>query len=288
MYLSKELDFLLSPFCYTNPLTWGIEMFWDTVWAWPQFKTAKVAATHSRNGAGTWQSKLCSCTGAVSPGLLPWTRQAVGKQSLLPPGPVTAPLVVTAENTFLYLCCSTLSVFPNRFQASSGTALSPGKEGSPCCPGCWWPGRAHGAAGCHSTRESREGCNSFTSRGGRSRKSSSNAKGRKPGGNRSRGEGGLSWRSSSDCGGSIGKPSSRKSCWSICQGSRKNCSIRSSQGIAVSNSWGRHSCSPSDGVEGLAVLTPQGWAHRSQWHGRLQLQSRANPDLSALPSECLR
>lgn len=26
------------------------------------------------------------------------------------------------------------------------------------------------------------------------------------------------------------------------------------------------------GVEGLAVLTPLGWAHRSRWDGRLQLQ----------------
>lgn len=177
------------------------------------------------------------------------------------------------------LCCSTLSVFPNRFQASSSTVLSPGKEGS-----CWSPGRAHGAAVCHSTRESREGCNSFTSRGGRSRKS--NARGRKPRGNRSGWEGGRSWRSSGDCGGSIGKPSSRKSCWSICQGSRKNCSFRSIQGVAVSDSWGRHSCSPRClmGCWGWQCSLP--WAELTDPNGMGGCSSRAELTLTFQP--CLR
>lgn len=255
-------------FCCTNYLIWGIEMFWDTkVRAWPQFKAAKVAATHR----GTWgwdmtvkAVLLHKCCRSQSLALVlygqsrQWESRSCWLQDL--------PLVTcsdTRKHISLQLCCFTLSVSTNRFQATSTTVLACAgpREGSSCCPGCWWPGRGHGAAGCHSARGSREGHNSITSRGGRSRKSSCNARGRKPVGNRSWWEGGHSWRSSSDCGGSIRKPSSRKSCWSICQGSRKNCSIRSSQGVAVSNSWGRHSCSPR------CLMGWRGWQYSLPWAG---------------------
>lgn len=47
-------------------------MFWDTVCAWPQFKTAKVAATHKITWGWDMTVKAVLCTSAVNPGLLFW------------------------------------------------------------------------------------------------------------------------------------------------------------------------------------------------------------------------
>lgn len=59
-----------------------------------------------------------------------WSRQAVGKQSLLAPGPVTGPLVVTAENTFLYSCAAPHSLFfPTGSRPAPALCCPQGRKG---------------------------------------------------------------------------------------------------------------------------------------------------------------
>lgn len=65
------------------------------------------------------------------PGLL-WTRQAVGKLSLLAPGPVTGPVVVTPENIFLYSCAASHSLFlPTDSRSALRLRCPQGRKGPP-------------------------------------------------------------------------------------------------------------------------------------------------------------
>lgn len=70
--------------------------------------------------------KSQSCSGLL------WTRRAMRKQSLLVPGPVTGPLVVTPENTFLYSCAPSHSLFlPTGSRPALWLCCLQGRKGPP-------------------------------------------------------------------------------------------------------------------------------------------------------------